>query len=369
MKKTPKQILISVYIWPFVALILLPVAFLSIWEGYRNHSDTLMHEYRVLEENSRVRAEHISGSIRITNQILVSVRNDLIERRPLSIAEQSQLLRNYLKQTPEIRNLVVVNSQGRVQSEAKDISIGQDVSGREYFLHHQKAPGDDAPYFAKPFVSKAGNLVVTVSRVIRGEGGLFMGVVLASYDEQFLETVLKQPVNEVGFSATLINRQGDIIAFVPHSLNVGKNVAASAAYTEHFSSNEQTTRHQNRSPLDQIERVSVYTNISDSPFSVIVSTELPHLLEDWFNQLYGRILSFIFFTFAIIYLARVVAQRQETISAAWHDIASRDSALQNFKSIVAASQDAVIGCDLNGQISTWNHWVFRPIVTSHSGLS
>jgi diguanylate cyclase (GGDEF)-like protein/hemerythrin-like metal-binding protein/PAS domain S-box-containing protein len=354
-KQTQKQILISVSIWPFVALILLPVAFLSVWEGYRNHADTLMHEYRVLEENSRVRAEHISGSIRIINQILASVRHDLIERRQLSIAEQSQLLRSYLKDAPEVRNIVVVNGQGRVQSEAKDISIGQDVSSREYFLHHQKAPGDDAPYFAKPFVSKAGNLVVTVSRVIRGENGSFMGVVLASYNDQFLDAVLKQPVNEMGFGAVLINRQGDIIAIVPHSGKVGKNLANSVAYSEHFSSFEKTTRHQNRSPLDQIERVSVYTNISDSPFTVIVSTELPHLLADWFNQLYGRILSFIFFTLAIVYLARVVAQRQDTITAAWQDIASRDSALYNFKSIVAASQDAVIGCDLKGQISTWNH--------------
>jgi diguanylate cyclase (GGDEF)-like protein/hemerythrin-like metal-binding protein/PAS domain S-box-containing protein len=354
-KSIPKQILIGINVWPFVALILFPIALLSVWDGYRNYRDTMRQESRVLEENSKEREAHISGSVQKINQVLLSVRNGLLENHHLSVSEESQLLRNNLINVPEVRNIVIINNQGRVQSEAKDISIGQDVSSREYFLHHQKAPGDDAPFFARPFLSKAGNFVVTISRVIRTKGGVFQGVILASFDDQYLEKILKQSVTEPGFEATLINRQGDIITNVPRNNNIGKNLASGIGYSQHFASTEQTTHHLDRSVLDQIEKVSVYTNIGDSPLTVIVSKEYRYILSDWFNLLYGKILTFLLLTSAIIYLAKLLSQRQKAIATAWQEIASRDIALRNFKSIVASTQDAVIGCDLNGQINTWNH--------------
>jgi diguanylate cyclase (GGDEF)-like protein/hemerythrin-like metal-binding protein/PAS domain S-box-containing protein len=354
-KSIPKQILIGISIWPFVALILLPIAALSIWDGYNDYRDVMRQEYRVLEASSQQREAQLAASIRKINQVLSSVRSHLQEKRNLSPAEQSQLLRSHLVEAPEARNLVIISRLGRVQSEAKDISVGQDVSTREYFAHHQRAPGDDAPFFARPFLSKAGYFVVTISQVIRGEDDSFQGVALASMDEQFLEKVLKQPVIEAGFEAALMNARGDIITHVPRSDSFEKNLQGSLAYKQHFASNEQTTRHMEQSAPQRIERILVYTNVSDSPLTVIVSKESSVLLNDWLYVLYGKILTFAILTAAIIYLAKVLVEWQQMIASAWQEIALRDNALRNFKSIVASTHDAIIGCDLKGQINTWNH--------------
>ena len=325
-------------LWVPVVLMLLTVAAWSAWNTYNNYLLILEQEYRLLEVRARQREARISGSLRSVHLMLGSIIDDQGDHPGLRVAEQNRLLKNYMRQLPELRNLLITDATGRIRADARDEAIGRDVTEREYFKVHRAAPSDDGFHISQPFKTFSGMSVIILSRVMRDRQGRFDGVALASLESSFFEEALKLSVYEPGVQSLLINQQGDILGMVPGAGNLGKNIKGGIAYTEHIESAQATTRHLSQSKEEQAVKISVFHDLPGAPLMVIVSRDQDSLLAEWRQSLYSQIASFVLLALTALLLLALVARRQQDLLDARAQLAESELAL---RTIVEAEPECV----------------------------
>jgi len=185
-------------LWVLLLSLLLVLGAWSAWNAYSDYLRAIEQEYRLLEVRARQTEARISGSLRSVSLMLGSIIEDQRDHPAMPVAEYNQLLRTYMRQLPELRNLLVVDATGRIQAEAREDAIGKDASGREYFKVHRDAPQTDEFYISRPFKAFSGVTATTLSRVMRDQQGQFDGFVVASFDSSFFTGALKLAVSEPG---------------------------------------------------------------------------------------------------------------------------------------------------------------------------
>jgi len=323
----------------------------SAWNAYNDYLEAVEQGYRMLEVRAREREARISGSLRSVSLMLGSISEDLQDRPAMSVAETNQLLRNYLRQLPELRNLLIEDASGRIVAEAREISIGGDASDRDYFKHHRDAPQDDQFHVSRPFKALSGVTATTLSRVMRDKQGGFAGVVLASLDAAFFTDTLKLSVHESGVQAALINLHGDIISSIPVSDPIGQNLQGDIAFTEHVTSGLATTRHLNVVKLQQVKRLSVFHDLSGVPLAVVVSRDYDLLLDDWRRSLYAPAGSFLLLATALMFFFGLAARTQRSVVEAHKQLAERALEL---RTIIETEPECVKQLDADGTLLQMN---------------
>ena len=338
-------------LWMFSLSMLLVVGALSAWNAYLDYQQTLEGEYRLLEVRARQREARISGSLRSVNLTLGSIIEDMRDRPRLSPVDQNQLLRNYMRQLPELRNMLVIDAAARIRAEAKETSIGSDVSGRDYFKHHHAAPGDDAFHVSRPFKALSGVNAVTASRGMRDREGRFAGVVVASIDAVFFAEALKLMVVEPGVESLLINLGGDILSIAPPSDRVGKNLQGGIGYTEHMSAGLPTTRHLNQDKLERTVKMSVFHNLPGAPLAVIVSRDFDSVMGDWKRSMYAHAVGFLLLAATTLFFSGLAARRQSSLLRAQEQITQREARLQ---ATLDSALDGIVSIDARGTVVDFN---------------
>jgi len=338
-------------LWLFVLLILLLVGAWSAWNAYTDYKQVMEHQYRLLEVRARQREASISGSLRSINLMLGNIVTDLHDHPALSVVEQNRLLKGYMRQLPELRNLLIEDATGRVRAEAKETSIGMDASKREYFKHHLAAPGSDEFYISRPFTAFSGVKATTVSRAVRDSQDHFVGVVVASLESVFFDEALKLSVYEPGVQSILINLDGDILNMVPASDLIGKNLQGGIAYTEHMNSGQATTRHFNKAKLEPVVKMSVFHNLPGAPLAVIVARDYDSVLAEWRRSLYSHVAGFLLLAATALFLSLVAGRRQKSLLRAQEQIAESELEL---RSIIETEPECVKQLDVDGTLLQMN---------------
>lgn len=338
-------------LWAFISLLLLVIGASVAWNAYTDYGLTLEQEYRLLEMRARQREIRLTGAMRSVNLMLGSVIDDLNEQPLLSVPEQNQLLRNYLRLLPELRNLLIIDANGLIHAEAKEISIGKDASLRDYFKHHRTAAGDDQFFLSRPFKTYSGLLGTTLTRVLRDKAGRFAGVVVASIDSGFFENSLKFATPEPSSEAYLINLDGDVVSQTPGKTQVGKRLQDGIGFAEHITSGQQTTRHLNKVKLESDARLSVFQNLPDVPLAVIVSRDHDTVLAQWRQRSYFHVVRFLLLALALLFLAWLAARRQRSLMLAQRVIAARELEL---RTVIETEPDCVKQVAADGSLLSMN---------------
>ena len=337
-----------------VALLLLVLIAWNLWLTYRDYRSYIAEQYHELELNGEKREALISSSFRLISNLLDAIKVDLREGVKLSPAQQNELLRRYLTQAPELRNLLIVGPDGHILADAKQITIGTDVSARMYFAHHRDAPGDDAPYFAKPFLSSIALAATTISKVLRTSDGKFAGIVLASFDSNYFTQALRYSGEHEDFESLLINDDGYVVSMLPASSVIGETLNGGPAFSRHIASKLSSSEQMAPSKLGKSVKLSVFKNISASPYIVISSRKYKAVFLDWVYGQLGQIFIFMVLLLALYRLAGKVEARDRKLAAALDQSEERALELQNYKSVVDSNHDAVMALDLQGVIKIWN---------------
>jgi len=325
-------------LWLPVLLMVMTIGAWSAWNIFTDYRNIVEREYRLLEVRARQREARISGSLRSVNLMLGSIIEDLADRPNLSTAERNTLLKSYMRQLPEVRNILIVDAKGLIQGDANEKTLGRDASEREYFKVHSAAPGDDRFHVSLPFKAFIGVMATTMSRVIRDDQKRFAGVVLASLDSASFNEALKISVNEPGVAALLINQRGDILSMIPATAFIGKNLQGGIAYTEHVNSHESTTRHLNNSKFGSTVKLSVFHNLPEAPLTVIVSRDRASLMADWRQSLYAHVASFVLLALVTLSLLGLSIRRQRDLARIKEQLAESERELQT---IIEASPECV----------------------------
>jgi len=315
-------------LWASLVSLLCTLGAWSAWIAYNDYLQAVEQEYRLLEVLARQRDARISGSLRSVSLMLGSIIDDMQDRPTMSAPEKNQLLRNYLRQLPELRNLLIEDSAGVIVADAREIAIGLDASGRDYFKRHRDAPQNDDFHISRPFKALSGVTATTLTRAMRDRQGNFAGVVLASLDGGFFTDALKLSDYESDAQAVLINLDGDIISMVPTSDLVGKNLEGGVAYTEHLNAGRPTTRHLSPVKFKPVTRMSVFHNLPNSPLAVIVSRDYDGVVKDWRESMYIQAGSFVLLASAVLLLFGLAARRQRALVSAYARIAESELELR-----------------------------------------
>ena len=340
--------------WGFLVAMLLIIAAWSVWDANEELEQTVEHQYRLMEVEAKRREALISGSLRSIDLMLTNVGNDLKSHPKLTAQEQNGLLRERMRLIPELRNLLLIDANGLIQAEAKEISIGKDVSEREYFRHHREAVGDDHFYIARPFKTYSGLIGTAVTRVLRDDRGQFFGVLGASIDHGFFEQALQIDDSTPGDEAVLINSHGDLISAIPYTEYVGKSLQGGIGFTRHMGSGKRTSRQLNVAKLLSLKKMAVFHNFPDASLGIVIAREYDGVIGNWRGGLVGHIVRFVLMSGVAVFFYWLAYRRQKGLVLAHREILERQAELKNFKAIVSFTDDAVISKSMDGHILTWN---------------
>jgi diguanylate cyclase (GGDEF)-like protein/hemerythrin-like metal-binding protein/PAS domain S-box-containing protein len=286
--------------------------------------------------------------------MLNTISEDMQEHPDWTIAKMNAQLRERMRLFPELRNLLVIDARGLIRAEALEQSLGKDSGAREYFQYHRGSPGDDHAYFSRPFKTYSGLTVHTLSRVLRDKQGSFSGVVLASIDQRFFANALQHDTIMPGDEVALINLHGDVISAVPHTDHIGKNLQGGIGFTQHMNSGQRTSRQRNVAKLLGIEKMAVFHNFPDAPLAIVVGKRYEDVIANWWVTLISRIVRLGLIIGVAIFFFQLAYRRQQSLVLAHKEILIRQADLNNYRAIVASTDDAVISQSLDGIIKTWN---------------
>lgn len=300
-------------LWALPVLVLLAFGVTLGWFALDEYEQAIEREYRALESNARIGEAQVSGLLRNLDQFLNTIGR---EQKTLSAVQRGaydEVLAERKKQFPEIRSLVVINADGRVELTATPRLKGFDSSQRDYFLAHLAKPLQPNFYASRTFKTASGNDTgIAFSVAIRGHRQELQGMVVSGIDPRYFESVLNQvlPQGE-GTTASLFNIHGDLIHRVPNPARFQNvSVAASSIFKEHIAAKRALTRHIGISAADGIERIYAVIRVGASGLGVSVSRPFDAVLVQWWRNTFLRIAIFLLVSAIVIALGLVAQRRQ-----------------------------------------------------------
>lgn len=339
-------------LWLGVLIILIIVGSWTVWNTYLSYNNVIQQEYRILEVQARQREARVTGALRSVNLMIGSMVEDLHQKPSMPIEEQKQLFKNYLKQLPEIRSLLITDAAGRIQVHTHESAIGLDASDREYFKTHKDAPENDNFHISAPFKTfTTGIIATTLSRVIRDRSERFAGVVVATIDPAFFSDMLKPNSHDQDIQVTLINLNGDIVNSMPTTHLIGDNIRGGVAYNEHIKSGQPTTRHLNKVKIGAVEKMIVIHDVPNTPLAVIVSREYSTVMAEWRYTMYAHLLGFLLLLSTILCVSWLAIRRQNLLVEAQRQLSERESQL---RAIIESEPECVKQLSADGTLLQMN---------------
>lgn len=347
----PSELLRGFPLGMLVGLMLLAVGVASVWNTAAEYQHTFEKEYRLLEVRARQREARISGTLRSVDLMLKNLIEDIGESPSFTGARQNAMLREYMRHMPELRNMLIVDAAGRIRAEARETSIGADVSQREYFLHHRSSPDGEAFHITRPFKATSGVTATTLSRVLRDRENKFAGVVVASIESAFFSDALKLQIADEDVQALLLHREGEVLSAAPNQELVGANLHGGMDYAEHIESAQTTTRHRHRPKFSGVERISVFHDLPTAPLTIVFSRDVASVEKEWRSAMISHLLSFAVLAMLSISLLVMSSRRQRFLLDAQRRLSEQEHEL---RAVIEAEPECVKRLDAEGRLISMN---------------
>jgi PAS domain S-box-containing protein len=235
----------------------------------------------LLEVRANQREASIVGALESVNLMLGNIIVDVNEEPRLASSDTNRLLKDALRQLPQLRSLLMTDSGGHVLASTNEKLIGFDASAREYFTVHRDAPLDQAFHISAPFKTVTGVFATTMSRSIVDRNHRFKGVAVATFDGSYFNKALEFRIPSPGTQAALAHHSGTIVSSVPNTQLVGQNVAGGPAFSAHRAGTEASSRHVTVTQLAQVKRLVVVHSIAAAPMVVILSSDFDAAIAEW----------------------------------------------------------------------------------------
>lgn len=199
--------------------------------------------------------------------------------------ELSQILVSLAHGSRSIRNIRVLDRQGKVlASSAMELPGSVDFSSREYFRYHASS-GDRAPRIGLPVVGLlVPSWLIPVSVGLFDPAGDFVGLVVVSIDMQFfLRQFERIEIGRDG-AISLQNLNGTLLIRRPFVANVlAQDFSQSDLFRVHLPKAPADT-FVLRSAIDGTRRYLSYRKSDNTPLVVSVAISVDEILEPWVRE-------------------------------------------------------------------------------------
>ena len=280
--------------WAILVVVLAASIGLVAYELYVERTNATLREETRLLAQARVVDQNLAKQLESTDKVLTRLRDELAGRPSGSrypVAGNSRLAALELA-IPGVRTLLALDAAGVARLSNRPELIGIDLSQREYFLAPREFPDSGRLFVSRPFKTVLGVWGINLTRAVVGRNGEFAGVVTATLDVQYFNTLLSSISYAPDLRAVLVHGDGDIFLMVPEVRPVqGKNIAQPDSFFErHMLSGRQENVYSGQTFATGELRMVALRTIEpggvpmDKPLVAMVTRDLDAIYHGWHRQ-------------------------------------------------------------------------------------
>ncbi len=306
---------LSRYVWAVVVTFLTIIAAYTGWDIYRDYQSK--YDFFMLESQSQVRiiAEHASRTIGEVDRAIDNVLRDKSRPGRLSFADEQTLHDIFVvnqREIPQISSFFIIDEKGILKASSLHYPIKKiDLSFREYFKVHRDVSGE-APFLSRPIKNSiTGKWVFVFSQRINNPDGSFAGIIGATCDLAYFETIYSTLFNLSSRRISLVRDDGYLIVSSPaENRNLESNIKNGKMFTEYLPRKPIGTYRDFRSSDDNADRLIAYAKVPGIyPLVARISFEWNDLFSQWRREAFVRIELAGFFILALLVLTSILVKK------------------------------------------------------------
>src|ERR1035437_3453961 len=276
----PRRVLAE---WLSFALAALALGGYMVYSTQNNFVEREVREQERLASHAQIIERNLVRQVRASARAMESILEDFpswkIQNDGFKLANRRlQILSATLD---GIRNILIVDAQGRVLSSNQVDLIGRDVAARSFFQAPKLDHNAQTLYVAPPFSTRRNGYVMSFSRVITAPDGSFDGLVIAGVDPEYFTTLLESIRYTSQVHVSITHGDGVFFMMAPPRIDLnGRDLAvAGGPLARHLSSGQMQNVFSGVSDISGEDRLVAFRSIQsaelhmDRPLVVAVSRD------------------------------------------------------------------------------------------------
>jgi diguanylate cyclase (GGDEF)-like protein/PAS domain S-box-containing protein len=273
-----------------LAVVLLCATLLSLWgmvawKEWQERQDRLARGAVDIKNLTHSLSEHAARTIESTAIILSNVVNRFGQGDIPQADHLNQLLAVSTHELPQLREVVVLDENGKWKFSSVGKEQSYNNSDRDYFQFH-KSHADQGLRVNPPIVSRGtGRWTMLLTRRISNPDGSFAGVAAAAIDLGFFQAFYDTFAIGARGSVGLFRTDGTLLVRRPFdAANIGRDYSAKLPLFERLKT-ESTGYYRIHSPFDGVTKWIAYEKVAGFPLVINVSLSEDEMLASWRAEL------------------------------------------------------------------------------------
>jgi len=351
--REPKSTILSRYVWAAVVTFLSVIAVFTIWDINRDYRVKYNSFLQESQSQVRIIAEHSSRSLGEVDRAVDSVLRDISKLAKLSPANEKACHDIFLAnkiEIPQVSSFFITDSKGTLKASSLHYPIEQiDLSIREYFTYHRTNP-TTSPFISRPYKNRTtGKWVFVFSQRISNPDGTFAGVIGASLDLAYFESLYDSLFNVSTRRISLVRDDGYFIISAPADDRwLEANIKNSLLFKEYLPKKSIGSFRNQRTSIDASDRLVAFCKVPGIfPLTALISFDWSDLFSQWRREAYYRCILTVLFEAAFLALSIMLVRKL-------HELESSDSTILQLSRAVEQSPVSVVITDTSGAITYVN---------------
>ncbi len=276
--------------WALFALVWLLLAACAGYALWSTRVQLVAQDLGRLAGQTRAIESSLTRQLQGVSNALAGVRYELIagDTTP-QLDRVPARLKMLTDAMPGVGTLHVLDARGITIAASRRELMGKDFHQREYFTTARDIPDPTVLRLSRPFRSILGRYATVLTRTMISNEGQFAGLVVASLDADYFETVLRSAVYAQDAQATIVHGDGTIIVSAPAQATMpGLNLnQPGSMFRQHLESRQASSTQQGLLASTGEHRLMATRNIApaelrmDHPLVVRVSRSTADVLQSW----------------------------------------------------------------------------------------